>query len=68
MNNLNSIIGRDGQKTNACFAFEYKGYEISCSTIFRAGTCEVGVFRGEDMVLDCRSVEQAIEYVNVVAA
>lgn len=38
------MLDIDGDKTQACFQFEYKGFLISCSNLMRKNIIEVVVF------------------------
>ena len=47
----------------ACAQFEYKGWIVSMSTIFKGVGVSVSVFK-DGYALECKSVEQAIELIN----
>ena len=47
----------------ACAQFEYKGWIVSMSTIFKGVGVSVSVFK-DGYALECKSVEQAIELID----
>lgn len=58
------LLGPDGQPVKACLQFMYRGYQISCSTIFMPH--EVAIFKGitGDRVHKCNYPQDAIDWVN----
>ena len=51
-----NIVNVSGQAIRACFSFDYRGYEVSCSTI--ASPPEIMVFRNDDTICNDRDVDK----------
>ena len=65
---LNTIVGFNGTPIPACAKFTYKGYEVSCSTIFQRWY-DVAVYdKADKHCYSAASVQDAIEWIDKEAA
>ena len=58
------ILNVSRQEVCACCIFDYRGYEISASTIFRPHSIAIFEKESKIPVCDCTSIEAAIDKIN----
>ena len=58
------IIDITNTKIKACAQFQYKGWTVSMSTIFKAERVEVLIWKNEEEDYPFHTVELAIDFIN----
>lgn len=60
------IVNFDGEPIHACAVFDYRGYEVSCSSIMRKNSVEIVVFLNDEAVFTTYEVISAIDWIDSI--
>lgn len=60
------IVNFDDEPINACAIFDYRGYEVSCSTIMRKNRTEIVVFWNDVLMFRTDEVIKAIDWIESI--